>query len=278
MADVSKININGTSYNIKDITARTNKADKATTLAGYGISNAYTKAEVNNMLAEKAGLNAYENVVRLSNAISLPEQLNSCSDTNKTYVFNIIPPLATNLVISVGCACIVNNYDNYIQILKPVRYDGRMFIREYNSSTNSWSNFVDITIPNNYINKTKLSADLRTEIEGKYNSSNIESGQGDFTYDESINLSYGHFFYQRVGKIVTVTVKITAGEDIAAGTLTLSGLPYINKITGVYLKAWSTKNYDRGIQIPYNTGQIKVISSLSADESLILSFTYQISF
>lgn len=54
MSDISKITLpNGIEYDLKDSTARTDlqdKADKATTLSGYGITNAYTKDEVDSLV------------------------------------------------------------------------------------------------------------------------------------------------------------------------------------------------------------------------------------
>lgn len=40
----------GTIALVKDEEARTGKADKATTLSGYGITDAYTKGEIDNMI------------------------------------------------------------------------------------------------------------------------------------------------------------------------------------------------------------------------------------
>lgn len=61
MADISKINVKGVNYDIKDATAResvetleSGKADNATTLAGYGITDAYTKTEVDAAIAAKS--------------------------------------------------------------------------------------------------------------------------------------------------------------------------------------------------------------------------------
>lgn len=42
MNEISKIMVNGVEYDIND----TEKADKSTTLSGYGITDAYTKTEI----------------------------------------------------------------------------------------------------------------------------------------------------------------------------------------------------------------------------------------
>lgn len=60
MAEISKINVAGVEYSLKDSTAResvstleSSKADSATTLAGYGITDAYTKEEVDAAITAK---------------------------------------------------------------------------------------------------------------------------------------------------------------------------------------------------------------------------------
>lgn len=109
MSDISRHNVRGVDYDLKDASARaaivllegeiagkqdelvsgeniktvnhqsllgegnvdidiSGKADRATTLAGYGITNAYTKAEVNSLISTPA-----QNYVTVSNYDDLPE-------------------------------------------------------------------------------------------------------------------------------------------------------------------------------------------------------------
>ncbi|MGN1202972.1 MAG: hypothetical protein ACI4RF_06720, partial [Eubacterium sp.] len=253
------------------LTALANKVDKHTTLKGYGITDAYTQTEVDALLAEKAGMDAYENVVSLAD-ISSAEQLNDYTDINKTYIFNLVPPFASDLGISTGAQCILNNYTNS-QVLRVVR-SNKVFLRSYSGT---WSSFSDFTIPDSYIAKSKLSADLQNEIDNKYDASNVESGSGSFTYGEGVTLTDNTFRYQRVGKFVTVTAKVGVSESVAANSLILSGLPYINTVTDVYLKVLSTGYADKTLVIALNTGQIKAVTALSAGDTLAFTFTYQIS-
>lgn len=152
------------------------------------------------------------------------------------------------------------------------------FMAELGTEMTEFEPYYTIDYPNTSIDFAKLSGATQNIINLKYDTSNVEAGSGNFTYDESINLSDYTFRYQRIGKFVTLTVKVTAGENVAANTLVLSGFPYINNVTGIYLKINSTKGNDRVVQMALNTGQMKVISELTAGEALVFTFTYQISF
>lgn len=138
----------------------------------------YNMDDVDTELDKKAGLDAYENVVRLSTGVDRADLLNDCTNANKTYVFNVIPPMSTDLSIASGCNCIVNYYDNLTQTLRTVRYQNKVFIREYNSTKGTWSDFKEITIPDRAVTKEKLSYDLQTELELKADTATTLSGYG----------------------------------------------------------------------------------------------------
>ena len=65
-----------------------NKADKATTLAGYGITDAYTKAEVGNLLSSKANSSSVYTKTQVNNLLS--DKVNSSDVYNKTDINNMI--------------------------------------------------------------------------------------------------------------------------------------------------------------------------------------------
>lgn len=50
---IDEVEIKGVTYDISDTTTRETKADKATTLKGYGITDAYTKTEIDSELSKK---------------------------------------------------------------------------------------------------------------------------------------------------------------------------------------------------------------------------------
>ena len=65
-----------------------NKADKATTLAGYGITNAYTKTEVDNKLSVKAAQSDLDSVSSVANEAKAASAANTQSITAHTSSIN----------------------------------------------------------------------------------------------------------------------------------------------------------------------------------------------
>ena len=238
----------------------------------------YSKTQVENLLADKAGLDAYENVVRLSTTVSTADRLNDCTNANKTYVFNVVPPMSTDLAISTGCNCIVNCYDNLTQILRTVRYQNKVFIREYNSTSDTWSDFKEITIPDKAVTKEKLSADLRTELAGKYDASNVEYGSGTLTGAAGYENESGTFNYQKVGNLVTVIGKATfSGENTTL--VRLAGLPYMptSETMFVYTQHFSSKSKWMMVNTNYSVLEVRPSTSgevFEANETLRFAISY----
>ena len=94
---IETIKVNGTaltpSSKAVDITVPTNylvaadianKADKATTLAGYGITNAYTKTEVDNKLSAKANQTSLDSVSSVANEAKTASAANTTAIGSNT--------------------------------------------------------------------------------------------------------------------------------------------------------------------------------------------------
>ena len=204
----------------------------------------YNKTQINQLLKSKADLDAYENVVELSITISTADQLNDYTDINKTYTFYAVPPLTTDLDSGAGTYFMLNNYSGgSMQIVRPVKDINKAFIREYSSTSHTWSKFKDISIHDKSITKEKLSADLQTEIAGKYDASNVEYGSGTLTGATGYENETATFNYQKVGNLVTVIGKATfSGESTTF--IRLAGLPYrsISETGYVYTQFRSSKS------------------------------------
>jgi hypothetical protein len=127
------------------------------------------------------------------------------------------------------------------------------------------------------IAKAHLTLALQNEINGKYDSSNVESGVGVFSYDENITtLSTNEFAYQRVGDFCFVQLKISTSTAVAANKLTLSGLPYVSKYSGIR-QLFVTSGYQNKYAVTaYNSSNIKIASSLEAGDSITAAFVYKI--
>lgn len=245
----------------------------------------YTKKQVDNLLAEKADLDAYENVNFISNQISSAGVLNQFfADKNKTYVFTAIPPLSNDLDVTPTSQFELHNYENY-QILRatghPNKSDGnKTFIRLYNEAENKWDNVVDCTLPDNYIIKAKLSTDLSAEIGGKYDSSNIETGSGEFT-TTSVRISSANFEYQKVGDYVTVNIFASFAESSMGATtsIQLTGMPFVNESSGTLRLPCATSK-KTGLIVALGKNAINILTSeavtFSADETMGITITYKI--
>lgn len=266
------------------------KANKATTLAGYGITNAYTKTEVDSKVDSAA-----ENVINILSNISNSSQLNDYTNTNKTYTF------FTNLTTySLGkelnldksyigmTRCILNNYridGAEIQVLRVLSGsatdENKQFSRMHN---NGWSTFKEITILNKSVTKEKLSDDLQIELTGKYDASNVETGSGTLTpYTTSADIvKSADFTYQRVGRVVTVNVNIVFNAGANDG-VRFTNLPYVCKNTvnprGLCV---STAKTNRIWAINRNDTMLNIISegssaSYTDGETLAFMLSYLVS-
>lgn len=235
-----------------------------------------------------------ENVIELS-TISSAGQLNSCTDTNKTYVFTAIPPLSNDLDVTPTSQFELHNYENY-QTLRaigfPNKADGnKVFIRIHNSSTNTWDKFIDITIPDNSVvtdsislgavTKSKLSSDVQNDIarfSKKSDKSLIKLKDVDKVVNE-IRLSVKNNHIHICG---TATSQITTGIEIEEGITTFEqGADYtaslqniVNRIyhaMGIYL--WGTYSSDYGYIQPTNGSKyVSVKIDTTSERNISLRF------
>ena len=98
------------------------------------------------------------NIVELD-AISLESQLNNANNMDKTYLFNVFSPLATQLNVDTGTLCTLNNYHNYQVLTAITDISGiKTFIR-FKTPAAQWNSFVDRTIPSKSITSTKYADD-----------------------------------------------------------------------------------------------------------------------
>ena len=239
----------------------------------------YDMDDVDTELDKKAGLDAYENVVGLSITISTADQLNDYTDINKTYTFYAVPPLTTDLASGAGTYFMLNNYSGgSIQIVRPVKDINKAFIREYSSTSHTWSDFKEITIPDKSVTKEKLSADLRTELAGKYDASNVEYGSGTLTGGSGYENETATFNYQKVGNLVTVIGKATfSGENTTL--VRLVGLPYMptSETMFLYTQHYSSKSKWMMVNTNYSVLEVRPSTSgqvFEANETLRFAISY----
>lgn len=229
-----------------------------------------------------------DNVIELS-GISSSNQLNDYIDVNKTYVFsaaNYTLRSELKLVGSEMTRFIMNNYiANYghCQVLRIIAGNiadmNKVFLRFL--SNGSQSTFTDITIPDNYITKAKLSDELQSEINWKFNSSDVETGTGKLS-TTSARISSADFEYQKVGNYVTVNVYVSFTESSMGATtsIQLTGLPFANKSSGVIRLPIATSAKTSLIAAVGSGTTVNILTSaavnFSSDETAGFTLSYKI--
>ena len=170
------------------------KADKATTLAGYGIEDAYTKTYVSKALSYKLDKKPFD---------SEPKQDSPNYVTSGT-VYGSISTLKSD----------VSKALNY-------KLDKKPFDSE---PTQASPNYV--TSGTVYGSISTLKSDVNKALATKYDSSNVESGTGSLTPGQAIyDGNEGSFNYVKNGRVVTVSVNIT--KLVADKSyIQMAGLPF----------------------------------------------------
>lgn len=129
IADVLEGNVNS----IGDIlTTLGNKADKATTLGGYGIIDAYTKANVNNLLKGYVTISGTEDVTGIhnfTNGIKVGGVVLTKSDDGVVYIDG-------NLVVKGGVTMYGDENADIPSIYEGIPIDGTSIYWEYDSEGN----------------------------------------------------------------------------------------------------------------------------------------------
>ena len=221
------------------------KADKATTLAGYGIEDAYTKTDVSKALSYKLNKMPFD---------TTPSQ-NSPNYVTSGTVYGSISTLKSD----------VSKALNY-------KLDKKPFDSE---PTQGSPNYV--TSGTVYGSISTLKSDVNKALAAKYDSSNVESGTGSLTPGQAIyDGNEGSFNYVKNGRVVTVSVNIT--KLVADKSyIQMAGLPFPAKSESRFSSAavYSTTNKLRNIRLD---GSWLYISSptdkFTDDEKISFTITY----
>ena len=212
------------------------KADKATTLAGYGITDAYTKTEVDTALANKPGFDDVYTVAEADdhflskydagNTYATKAELVTKADKETTYTKNEVDTKLSSKL------------DNTEGSVKRENIEaGAVGTYEIDSGAVNTINIAYGAVTANKIaiksvTSDKLADEVKTSINSKYDSSNVETGSGTLTpYTTSADIiKSADFTYQRVGRVVTVNVNIVFNAGANDG-VRFTNLPYVCKNT-----------------------------------------------
>lgn len=264
------------------------KADKASTLAGYGITDAYTKNAVDTSLANKANLVNSSNIFDFDawakelqklnkpvtsgtlDELNFDEKSITITPTAKDcYTNTYVLPKAMKISVKPNTKYwmywLTNNYDNNAIVFFNGKSNGTNMVLIKGSGgtfvTNNDTSFITIRFGNYRVGSFKVSEIMITEkesiylpnkvaegvtevanevlafekttqasLDGKYDSSNIESGTSMLTPYSTVadKIKSASCTYKTIGDIVIVsaTVKMNAATIGANSTYPLIDLPY----------------------------------------------------
>ena len=215
------------------------KADKATSLEGYGITDAYDKTYINRSLNLKLDKMPFDTVP----AANSPNYITSGTLYNSVNTLNQSIEKKADKATSLEGYGITDAYDKtYINRSLNRKLDKMPFDTEPTKDSPYY-----ITSGTLYNSVNTLNQSIAT----KYDSSNFESGTGSLTPGTAnYEGCEGSFNYVKNGKAVTVSVNIT--KLIADKTYTqMAGLPFraINESKYSSIAVYSTTNKLRNVRL-----------------------------
>ena len=251
-----------------------NKADKSTTLAGYGITDG---ENIGNKVTDKSKITDedanYPSIGYLHEYYydfsEVDDALSGKLDNTAGSVAsdNIASKAVTNEKIANGAITALKLANNAV----------------------SGNNIAQNQISKNHLQSGAVTADkladeVKIIINSKYDSSNVETGSGTLTpYTTSADIvKSANFTYQRVGRVVTVNVNIVFNAG-ANGGVRFTNLPYVCKNTvNPRELCVSTAKTNRIWAINRNDTMLNIISegssaSYTDGETLAFTLSYLVS-
>ena len=237
------------------------KADKADTLAGYGITDAYDKTYLNKALLRKLDAMPFDTAPKENspNYITSGTVYNSVNTINKR-IDNKVNTLNQSINKKADKATTLEGYGitdaydkTYINRSLNLKLDKRPFDTEpkYNSPNYITSGTVYNSVNSLRQTVAQNKADIEKSLANKYDAANNEIGSGELSPAQTIyEGSEGNFVYAKNGDVVTVSVNITS--MLADKTyLQMTGLPFQSKAESrlASIAVYSTTNKLRNVRI-----------------------------
>lgn len=196
-------------------TALAGKADKATTIAGYGITDAYTKVAIDKLLNNKLNKMPFDDV----------PTLNSPSYLTSGAVYTALLGKADKAT-TLGGYGITDAYtkaevdDKFTAAEKSANKLGKTSVVtdagvQYPSMAYMYEHYYDFSETVGLLNE-------------KYDASNVEYGIGTLTPGSATTekVSSANFVYQRIGNVVLINFNIVL-NNTSASRLIFSNLPFV---------------------------------------------------
>ena len=248
------------------------KADTATTLSGYGITDAYTKTEVDTAFLNNT------TTIYLKNTITDIDSFLECDSTDKIYI-GMMKGFSTTFGYSSD-----TESKGFRMWFIPAYVSGDEIGTVVVQSWHRVVMFEDGTIwtaPFRNTTFTQISyskTQVENLLDGKYNASNVEYGSGTLTGAAGYENESGTFNYQKVGKLVTVIGKVAfSGKNTTL--VRLAGLPYTPtaETMFVYTQHYSSKSKWMMVNTNYSLLEVRMATSgqvFEAEETLRFAISY----
>ena len=251
-----------------------NKADKSTTLAGYGITDG---ENIGNKVTDKSKITDEDaNYPSIGYLHEYYYDFSEVDDALSGKLDNTVGSVTTDNIASkaVTNEKIANGAITALKLANNAVSGNN--IAQYQISANH--------LQSGAVTADKLADEVKTIINSKYDSSNIETGSGTLThYTTSADIvKSADFTYQRVGRVVTVNVNIVFNAGANDG-VRFTNLPYVCKNTvnprGLCV---STAKTTRIWAINKNDTMLNIISegssaSYTDGETLAFTLSYLVS-
>lgn len=195
-----------------------NKADKSTTLAGYGITDG---ENIGNKVTDKSKITDEDaNYPSIGYLHEYYHDFSEVDDALSGKLDNTAGSVTTDNIASRA-------------VTSDKIANGAITALKLANGAVSGSNIAQNQISKNHLQSGAVTADkladeVKTIINSKYDSSNVETGSGTLTpYTTSADIvKSADFTYQRVGRVVTVNVNIVFNAGANAGVRFIN-LPYV---------------------------------------------------
>ena len=257
------------------------KVDKATTLEGYGITDAYTKVAIDKLLNNKLNKMPFDDV---------PELNSPCYLTSGAVYTALLGKADKSTTLSgygITDAYTKTEVDSKINDIPGGNIDGiEKTVNKVSDTTNVTDesvNYPSIEYLKNYYYDFSETDNLFGE---KYDASNIEYGSGTLTIPDVLKdrVLSGSFDYQKIDNWVDIQIYIEfkSYSSITVGSsFSLQGLPFVcinpEKPRGVCL---TTTNKQMGWTVAVDSARLTLIhlnsGSFTDSEKLSISIRYKI--
>ena len=210
------------------------KADKATSLAGYGIEDAYTKSETDTALSKKANSSTTLAGYGIKNAYTITEvdtSLKGKANTTHTHAIKDVTGLQAGLDGKASTSALATTKSDLETLIDGKADTAHNHDTVYAPKTHTHTQYLESSALTPYVKKTEVTADI-TASEKKLQTA-LDTGLAKKSDTGHTHTSANITDLQ--GKLNTKQDKLTAGTNITISGSTISATVPSNQATKAYV-------------------------------------------